>query len=245
MNKIQILIVVLCLCIPLHSSIAASEICVDIHRNGTISWNQCHAIGHYSVEWSSSPTGEWKRTWANMLCDIPATTGELTRAVPMFYRVVWEGEGILDQEQDIMTAGKSARTIEERSFWQSFTASINGTMDRIDIGFFNTIDGYATLDIYSGQGTNGTLLSSDLISVVSTTSCPSWNRSPVNIVVTNGGVYTFHFMPDPETMPDPYGLCVGGPPSIYSRGICGFIDPSGLYTNIYQSLFKTYVIPEN
>lgn len=73
-------------------SYAASSFAVppDItsFANGSIVWSNSAPNGYSSVEWASSLTGTWYRTW-QWLRDIEATPGEMQREVPMFYRVAW------------------------------------------------------------------------------------------------------------------------------------------------------------
>jgi len=151
---------------------------------------------------------------------------------------------LLDQAQLVYNGGLSARTLSGYSHWQSFTPSISGQLMQIDIGFFTKMRGDGTLALYSGKGIKGDLLCSVPVPVVAGERGGSWNSYSLSAVVSAGRQYTFHFIPNPLTLPDPYGVCVGAKASLYTRGTFAIVDPSGEYTLSSQSVFRTYVIPK-
>ena len=53
--------------------------------------------------------------------------------------------GVLYQEQLVDDGGTSARTLPGYTVWQSFTAGQSGTLDEIDMGFFNDMSGQGQL----------------------------------------------------------------------------------------------------
>ena len=149
--------------------------------------------------------------------------------------------GVLDQEQLLYNGGTSARTLPGYTVWQSFTAGLTGTLDEIDMGFFNDMSGDGTLRIYEGRGTKGSMLQELNVPVIGITQQgPTWNDWVVSAPVTAGLEYTFEFTPNPLTLPDPYGVCIGAY-NPYSRGVFGLNDPSGSYETDFDMVFRTYV----
>jgi len=148
----------------------------------------------------------------------------------------------LDQFQTNYRGALSARTLPGYAEAQTITAGYTGTMTQIDLRFFNNIRGNGTLNIYSGSGISGALLQSKSVSVVSSESAPiNWNNWDVNVPVIAGSKYTFEFIPDAGSMPDPYGLCVGNWYDYLngSKLIC-YYKSSSVDTN-FSLVFRTYV----
>ncbi len=148
---------------------------------------------------------------------------------------------ILDQDQETADGGLSARTLPGYTVWQSFTAGVTGTLSEIDMGFYNTIQGDATLRLYQGAGTDGTVLQSLVVPVTSTSgSGLNWDQWAVSIAVTAGSSYTFEITPNAATVPDPYDVAVGvfDP---YPFGNLGLNDPSGSYPTDFDAVFRTFV----
>jgi PKD repeat protein len=144
----------------------------------------------------------------------------------------------LDQSQLVYNGGTSARNLPGYSHWQSFTAGITGTLSQIDLGFFTLINATGTLNIFSGTGTGGTLLQTQIINVI----CGGGNcmlSFAVSAPVTAGQVYTYQFIPGP-LMPDPYGVQVEVP-GTYPGGEMALVDPSGTYMTGFDMVFQTYV----
>lgn len=150
---------------------------------------------------------------------------------------------VLDQAQLVYNGGLSARSLAGYSHWQSFTPSISGKLVQIDMAFFNKINADGTLALHFGKGVKGERLYFGPVSVIATRASGNWNSYCLNVDVTAGKPYTFHFTPNLSTMPDPYGVCIGAKASLYTRGAFTHIDPSGEYTYSSQSVFRTYVIP--
>lgn len=147
---------------------------------------------------------------------------------------------VLDQSQLIYNGGTSARTLPGYKIGQSFTAGKTGTLTGIDIGFFNPIDGDATLDIYSGAGAGGTLLQTQQVKVVCGGGACLLPFS-TSVPLVSGQVYSFLLTPG-AGIPDPYGIQVGFP-ATYSAGKMIFIDPSGTYfEDRFGMVFQTFVL---
>ena len=148
------------------------------------------------------------------------------------------GGPVIDQQQLNYNGGTSARNLPGYSVWQSFTAGITGTMTQIDWGLFTYINGTGTFNIFSGTGTGGALLQSQIVTIF----CGGgncWVPITVNVPVVAGQVYTFHFIPGPA-IPDPYGVQVQVP-GTYAGGQMAIVDPSGTYLPGFDMVFKTYV----
>lgn len=148
------------------------------------------------------------------------------------------GATLVDQSQLNYNAGTSARNLPGYSHWQSFTAGITGTLTQLDLGFFTFINGVGTLEFYQGTGTNGTLLSSQVVPVY----CGGGNcliSFTVTVPVIAGQGYTFNFTPG-IGIPDPYGVQVENPGS-YGSGYFAIVDPSGTYPTAFDMVFKTHV----
>ena len=145
---------------------------------------------------------------------------------------------VLDQSQLVYNGGLSARTLNGYSIFQSFTAGISGTLSKINIGFFNEINGAGTLKIYTGVDTQGILIQSNPVNVY----CQSGScllSFPVSAPVLAGQLYTFQFIPGPG-IPDPYGVQIADS-GTYQRGNLGSIDPSGIDQTDFSMVFQTFV----
>lgn len=168
-------------------------------------------------------------------------TGWMAAASGVLLAVGCASAGVLDQEQTLYNGGTSARTLPGYTVWQSFTAGYTGTHSQIDMGFFNDMSGDGTLRIYEGRGTHGALMQTLAVPVIGITQRdPTWNQWGVSAPVTAGVEYTFEFTPNPNTLPDPYGVCIGTP-NPYPRGVFGLNDPSGSYETDFDMVFRTYV----
>lgn len=113
----------------------------------------------------------------------------------------------LDQSQLQYDAAQSARNLPGYSTWQSFTAGFSGTLSQIDQGFVNPMTGTATLNIYSGNGTLGTLLYTDAVPISGTGTF--WQSFPISlpVLITAGQMYTWQLVPTQGGgLPDPYGV---------------------------------------
>lgn len=152
---------------------------------------------------------------------------------------------VLDQQQtNYSGGGLSARTLPGYTVWQTFTAGRSGILSRIEMGFFNPISGKGELRIYEGEGTAGRLLSSSSVEVTSKGSLePNWNSWTIRVPIHRGSRYTFEFVPDATTMPDPFGVCLPRLDNPYLGGHMGISDPSGVYPQSYDALFRTFVVP--
>lgn len=125
----------------------------------------------------------------------------------------------LDQSQLQYDAAQSARNLPGWSTWQSFTAGLTGTLSQIDQGFVNPMTGAATLNIYTGNGTEGDLLYTAGVTISGTGIF--WSTfiiaSPVNI--TAGQMYTWEVVPTQGGgLPDPYAVQVTWDTTSYPDG---------------------------
>lgn len=144
---------------------------------------------------------------------------------------------VVDQQQLVYEAGLSARNLPGYSTWQSFQAGITGTLTQIDQGYFNAMTGTATLKIYTGTGTGGTLLYSNGVTISGTGNFwVTFTISP-GVAVTSGQSYTYEIVPiQGGGLPDPYGVQRGGPTDRYVNGTCEF-GPG------WDDVFKIWVCP--
>lgn len=127
------------------------------------------------------------------------------------------------------------------SIFQYFTAGITGTLVEIDLGIADSINGTASLRIYSGMDTTGGFLQAFPV----TAFCqggPCLVRMMVSVPVVSGQAYTFRVIPG-AGFPDPYFL-QGENPGTYSGGRMGYINPytMGYTTSNPDLVFKTYVL---
>ncbi|MFN8275829.1 MAG: T9SS type A sorting domain-containing protein [Flavobacteriaceae bacterium] len=144
----------------------------------------------------------------------------------------------LDQSQLLSNAGMSARTLNGYSYYQSITPAYTGTLSKVELGFFNYINGAGTLRIYEGNNNLGTLLQT-ISSAVFCGSGDCMAPFETSVAVTSGQPITLHFTPG-AGMPDPYGVLIKMPGN-YSRGEFALIDPSGTYIDGWDTVFRTYV----
>jgi hypothetical protein len=144
-----------------------------------------------------------------------------------------------DQEQTVYDGGMSARTLHGCAVWQSFTAGSTGILAEIDLGFFNDMSGRAQLDVYHGEGRDGTVLQSLQVTVTGITQkSVTWNTWKTQAPVVKGEVYTFSITP--VSLPDPYGLALGSH-NPYSGGALGVDDPSGSHPTKFDAVFRTFI----
>lgn len=64
--------------------------------NGTLVWTNSEPVSICHVEWASDLTSGWHRSWAD-LTDILMTNGTGAAKVPMFYRVVYNTTGVMEE----------------------------------------------------------------------------------------------------------------------------------------------------
>ncbi len=152
----------------------------------------------------------------------------------------------LDQSQTVYDAGMSARTINNRSYYQTFTSGKTGTLSKIDMGFFagccphQTWRGTALLRIYKGQDTGGSLLSSSTVPAITNAERITVNSWNVSVPVVAGEKYTFDFKPL-KGVPDPYGIAVSTN-NKYTAGTMGeCIGNSCQKFNKFDMYFQTFV----
>jgi hypothetical protein len=128
--------------------------------------------------------------------------------------VVSAGQGLaqctLDQNQPLTDGGTSERNLPGYYDGQTFTAGITGVLCEIDLMMFNTMTGTGILNVYSGSGISGALLTTENVTVVVPTGQVWQNWILTNPPsVTAGSTYTFQFVPiQGGGLPDPYGVNV-------------------------------------
>lgn len=139
------------------------------------------------------------------------------------------GPETLDQQQTAIDLSSPAP-----DHWQSFTAGLSGYLSRVALylgfsGGLGSIGG--TISIYTGEGTNGTLLTTESVTFANTNVFQSFPlTAPPQ--VQSGTQYTILFSV-PAIQPAYAGVRLGNP---YPGGRCD-IGAS------YDYLFKTYVTP--
>ncbi len=149
---------------------------------------------------------------------------------------------VADQQQSSFTDGLSARTLPGHAVWQSFTPGFSGVLTTIEVGLFNNMDGDGWLSIYSGEGTHGPLLEMVNVKAKATDGGFVWNVWSVNVPIAADFLYTFSFVPNPLTLPDPYGVALGDN-NPYAAGTLGIDDESGTTATDFDMVFRTYVAP--
>ncbi|MGI4875558.1 MAG: tail fiber domain-containing protein [Janthinobacterium lividum] len=144
------------------------------------------------------------------------------------------GTVALDQQQTSYEA-----EVGDADNWQSFTAGVSGSLTRIDLLVksptgANGANG--TLSIYAGQGTGGTLLTTQAI-VYNVVPYGSYQQYPLAtpVPVVAGQQYTYRF----QTDPNPYVFAGLAQSAAYAGGVASF----GGGGNTYDFCFKTYVVP--
>lgn len=141
----------------------------------------------------------------------------------------------LDQSQLVYDNAQSARNLPGFSTWQSFTAGLTGTLSQIDQAFASTMTGTATLKIYSGNGTAGTLL--HMAGVTLSGSVNFWQPFTISppVDVSAGQIYTWELIPTQGGgLPDPYAVQLSGINDTYAGGRCDF-NPT------WDAVFRTFV----
>ena len=151
----------------------------------------------------------------------------------------------MDQDQPQDNGGTSERNLPGYYDWQSFTAGISGGLCQVDVMFCNSnvqLSGTGTLNIYSGTGISGTLLTSQAVTVNGTATAlnlPFWQSFAIAAppAVTAGQVYTWQFIPTQAGgLPDPYLIQVYIPDA-YAGGVSYNFGTGG------DIAFATYVDP--
>jgi hypothetical protein len=150
----------------------------------------------------------------------------------------------LDQSQLVYDGGMGARTIDNRSYYQTFTSGKTGTLSKIAMGFFadpgHTWRGSALLRIYKDEGTGGSLLSSSTVSAMTNGQRVTMNSWNVSVPVVAGKKYTFDFK-QLKGVPDPFGIAVTTN-NKYTAGAMGeCIGNSCQKYNKFDLYFQTYV----
>ena len=138
--------------------------------------------------------------------------------------------GTPDQQQ--LTTGSASGSTDN---WQSFTAGTSGSLTQIDMRVASptgTSGALGTLSIYAGQGTGGTLLTTQAIvfNNVFNTYQQYPLATPVAVVV--GQPYTYRFQ-TPTLAVGFVSLSASNP---YAGGVCS-------YNPAWDLCFKTYVVP--
>ena len=144
----------------------------------------------------------------------------------------------LDQSQTVYNAATSARTIDNRSYWQSFTAGKTGVLSKIKVGFVGgNWNGSMLLRIYEGAREKNKILSSYNVNVNATKKRITVNEWNVSTPVVSGKKYAFDFKPI-KGVPDPYGLAVASRAK-GSMGEC--VNGTCYNVNNFDMYFQTYV----
>jgi len=153
------------------------------------------------------------------------------------------GQCALDQNQPLNDGGTSERNLPGYFDWQSFTAGMSGGLCEVDVLYCNTttlLVGTGTLNIYSGTGIGGLLLTSQAVNVngsATAQNLPFWQAftitTPPNVIA--GQVYTWEFIPTVAGgLTDPYLIQVNIP-DVYAGGVSYNFGTGG------DIAFATYV----
>ena len=115
--------------------------------NGVLTWN-APETGVYSVEWASSLTGAWHRTWD--IANLTVAAGLHTNHVPMFYRVtarksvlLMHGNGpdgstvFTDESSHTITGVGDVQISTNRSRFGGASIYFDGSGDYLDAGTTN------------------------------------------------------------------------------------------------------------
>ncbi len=163
----------------------------------------------------------------------PAGATGATGASPWGFTAATPGTEALDQSQNVILGPFAPITVAP-GIWQSFTAGTSGLLTRVDFGRYNGGNGTVntTMNIYSGEGTGGTLLGS--VPVTIDDNAPSGLQSvlfapSLGINLTAGQFYTFAFPASAG-----FGLRFSGATDPYPGGVCSV-------GGNYDLQFKTYV----
>lgn len=141
----------------------------------------------------------------------------------------------LDQSQLMYEGAHSARNLPGSSTWQSFTAGLSGTLAQVDQAFASTMTGSATVKLYSGTGTSGSLLYTGGVTISGTTNF--WQSFTIStpVALVAGEVYTWELIPiQGGGIPDPFAIQIAGPDDAYPGGQSSF----GI---TWDYVFRTYV----
>jgi len=135
------------------------------------------------------------------------------------------GSETLDQSQTSFNGTNTSINVSS----QSFTAGVTGVLSRITIRTLPYGSSNHTLTVYSGNGTGGTVLSSQTINIASFYGEQTFTLStPVNVV--SGNIYTFGFSGGSYTALEIINT------NPYSSG-------SWLNQASWDIYFKTFIIP--
>jgi hypothetical protein len=155
-----------------------------------------------------------------------------------------EAVPVLDQEQIIWDFANYRPSVGYK-VGQSFTAGITGTLKQIEMGFLKQIDGDGIVEVFQGLGyAEDPLLQTVGVDIYSVDNGEiNYNSFLVHIPIVNGQQYTFRFVPNPLTMPDPfyYGVSNNNP---YPRGTATNIaNDDYVEFSVTDIVFRTWVEP--
>jgi len=122
----------------------SNAVITSFSGNGVLTWT-APENGVYSVEWASSLTGAWHRTWD--MADMAVSAGSQTNHVPMFYRItpkpsalLMHGNGshgstnFIDQGGRAIAGVGDARLSTNRSRFGSASIYFDGSGDYLNAG---------------------------------------------------------------------------------------------------------------
>ena len=123
-----------------------------------------------------------------------------------------QAQCVMDQTQLLSVGGRSARNLPGYYEGQSFMPEIGGLLCEVDMLMFVSMSGSGTLNVYSGNGIEGSLLTSQPVTVnVVSNSSSEWQNWTLDAppVLNAGEAYSFQFVPTQGGgLPDPYGVNV-------------------------------------
>lgn len=156
-------------------------------HNGSITWsNSVASNGFNTVEWSSSLTdGGWSSSWENLRY-IPVTNENMSADVPMFYRIIWRTNIVVDANQNIgIGDGSNATfigTLDKTIVMMGSTVVTDGNSQTLsDTKGDNKLHGDGTGDINYNTGEIKAIFNSSPVSAANITVSYSYmaGSSPV------------------------------------------------------------------
>lgn len=124
------------------------------------------------------------------------------------------GQGVfaqcsINQSQDSVNGGRSARNLAGYFEGQTFTPSVSGLLCEVSMNMFSAGTGSGTLNIYDGNSVNGSVLHSQNVNVNTPGGAYTWQNWSISspLIMNAGQIYTFQFIPTQGSgLSDPYGV---------------------------------------
>jgi hypothetical protein len=130
--------------------VSAETVTITSFQNdGMLTWTNAAITGWQTVEWASSLTGTWHRTWYD-LTNLRATGGVATVEVPLFYRVAWSSNAMSGvPASDIIGLGDGANAAFD-AYLAHIPVIAGSVVVRDGVETFTDPEGDGTLDGTAG-----------------------------------------------------------------------------------------------